>query len=62
MTELMDEDVIRERIVDRDGAVQIEDAAPAVRAAVRENLDEFVRRKLRDIAKPLVIERENVAL
>src|SRR6185295_16956205 len=57
----MNEHVIRERIVDCDRAVEIEDAPAAVRAAVRENLDEFVRRELRDIAKPLVVERENVS-
>src|SRR6185295_3255500 len=61
VTELMNEDVIRERIVDCNCAVQIEDAPAAVRAAVRENLDEFVRRELRDIPEPLVVERENVS-
>src|SRR5689334_5701554 len=62
MTELMHKDIIGERVIDRYRAVQIEDAATAVRAAIRENLDEFVGRELRSLAQPLIIESENVPL
>src|SRR5438445_808826 len=60
MPELVDEDVRRPDAVGRDGAVQPEDAAAAVRRAVHEDLHGVVRRVGRDVAERLVVEREHV--
>ncbi len=62
MTELVHEDVRRPDAVGRDGAVEAEDAAAAVGGAIRQNLDEFVRRVRRDVAEGLVLEGQHVAL
>src|SRR6185295_5833287 len=62
MSELVHKNVICKSVVHRDGAVEIKDSAAAVRAAVGEYFDEFVRSKLCDLAQALIVERENVAL
>src|SRR5215208_3916086 len=62
VSELVDEDVRRLVAVRRDRAVEPEDAAAAVGARVRQNLDEFVRRKRRGFTQLPVLEREDVTL
>ena len=61
MSKLVYEDVIRERIVGSDGAVEIEDPAATVSAIVNEHFDELVRRKLCGPAQRAVIERQHIS-
>ena len=53
MAELVDEEVRRPQVVGRDRAEQIEDPAAAVGLAVRQDLDDVVRRVRGDVAKRL---------
>ena len=62
MSKLVNENVIRKRIVRRDRAVEVENAATAVRAIIDEYLDKLVRRKLCDSAQGAVIESQHVSL
>src|ERR1051325_2258901 len=62
MTELMYENIVRKSVIDCHRAVQVEDSAAAIGASVHENLDKFVRRKLRHFPKTLIVERKNVTL
>ena len=62
MTELVHEDVRRPDAVGRNRAVETEDASATVGGAVRQNLDEFVRRVRGDVAERLVLEGQHVAL
>src|SRR5712671_4815140 len=62
MPKLVDENIIREGVINRDRTIEIENAAAAVRAAVDENLDEFVRSELSDLAQGAVVEREHIPL
>src|SRR5262249_1676415 len=62
MAELVHENVRRPHAVGGDGAVEAVDAPAAVRGAVHQNLDDVVRRVRGDVAKRLVVEREDVAL
>src|SRR5688572_1426514 len=62
VSKLVHEHVVGESIVGSHGAVKIEDAAAAISAIVCEYLDELIRRKLRDAAELMVVERQNISL
>src|SRR5450432_5487 len=61
MTKLVDEDVIRKRVVGRHGAVEIENSTATVGLVVRNNLDELIGRELRDFAQRVIVESQHVA-
>src|SRR5688572_3212333 len=62
MSKLVHEHIVGKSIVGSHGAVKIEDAATAISAIVCEYLDELIRRKLRDAAELMVVERQNISL
>ena len=62
MTEFMHENVVCESVVGGYGAIEIENAAATIGAVVCKYLDEFVRRKLRDLPQRVVVKSEYIAL
>ena len=55
VAELVDEDVVGERGVDRGRRLVVEDAAAAVLRLVDQDLEELVRRGRRDVAQRAVV-------
>ena len=60
MTKLVHEDVVRESVVRRNRAVEIENSTATVSPIVYQNLDELVRRKLRHFSQRAVIESQHI--
>src|ERR1700674_5453301 len=60
MPKLVNEDVIRETVIGRHGAVEVENSAAAISAIVGEDFDEFVWSKLRNLAQRAIIESEHI--
>jgi hypothetical protein len=62
MSELVYEDVRCPHAVGGNGAVEPENPSPAVGISIHQDFDELIRRKLRNLAKRVIVEREYVAL
>src|SRR6516164_5851303 len=62
MPQLVHEDVRGPERVGSDGAVEVENAAPAVGMAVGENLHRIVRSERGDIAKGAIVESQYIPL
>src|SRR5205085_6815776 len=62
MSELVHEDVLGESGVDRGRRLIAKDSAAAVLLLIHEDLEIVVRRRGRDLAQRMIVEREHVAL